>query len=195
MQNLVFLIGCETTKEAAVIDCGFEPEVILAAAEQADYRISKILLTHVHYDHSGAAEQLAALTGAAIYMNPESEWKREHSPARGMWVIPQETRPIRPDETVLIGRREGRIIASPGHQRDHLMFIFDPYLLAGDTLFIEGCGRTDLPDSDPTAMQETLRMIATTLPDHLIVCPGHDYGPVPTRTLGEEKRLNPNLQI
>ena len=195
MQNLVYLLGCEQTKQAAVIDCGFESERILAAAEGAGYRISKILLTHVHYDHSGAADALAHLTGAPICMNPESEWKRDESPARGMWVIPEETQPIRPGEKITIGALSGTIIATPGHQQDHLSFIFDPYLFAGDALFIDGCGRTDLPDSDPAAMQKTLQMIATELPDHLVVCPGHDYGPVPMRTLAEEKRSNRNLRF
>lgn len=195
MQNFSYLIGCDNTKDAAVIDCGFEPEMILCEAETNGYKITKILLTHVHYDHSSAAERLSELTGAPIFMNPESVWKRGENPTRGYWVIPQVSQPIGAGESISIGKLQGEIIASPGHQRDHLMFLFDPYLLAGDTLFIDGCGRTDLPDSDPEAMQEALKIIATKLPDHLIVCPGHDYGSVPTRSLGEEKLSNPNLRF
>lgn len=192
MQNFSYLIGCERTKQAAVIDCGFEADKIFAEAQKNGYRIAKILLTHVHYDHSGAAEQLSELSGAPILMNPDSRKKSGKSPLHGAWVIPEKTEPVEADDKIVIGDLVGTVIAAPGHQRDHLLFLFDPYLFCGDTLFIEGAGRTDFADSDPQAMEQTLRMLKT-LPDHLMVCPGHDYGSVPMRTLGEEKRMNPHL--
>ncbi len=189
MQNFCYLIGCEQTKEAAAIDCGFEAEKIYEEATANDYHITKILLTHVHYDHSGAVEELAALTSGSIFMNPESNKKQGQSPIHGHWIIPHNTNPLQANNIIKVGSLKGKVMASPGHQNDHLMFVFDPYLFSGDTLFIEGTGRTDLPDSDPEKMQETLAIMGT-LPDHLIVCAGHDYGSVPMRTLGEEKRAN-----
>jgi len=193
MQNFSYLVGCPENKECAVVDCGFEPEKIARFAKNEGFTITKILLTHVHYDHSGSAEVLSGLTGAKIYMNPESQRKHDTLIERGMWSVPKKTTPLLPGDRVSVGNLSGRVIGAPGHQNDHLLLLFDPYLFTGDTLFIGRIGRTDFVDSDPQKMQETLNKIIT-LPDHLIVCPGHDYGSVKTRSLREEKVINPHLR-
>lgn len=189
MQNFSYLIGCPKTKECGVIDCGFEPEKIQKTAEEGGYCITKIFLTHVHYDHSGAADDLSKITGAEILMHPKSEQKRGKTTSKGMWIIPEKTTPIQEGNTPKIGEISGKVIASPGHQSDHLLFIFGPYLFTGDTLFIGRIGRIDFPDSVPEEYPETLNKIIT-LNEKLIVCPGHDYGSVKTRKLEEEKREN-----
>jgi hydroxyacylglutathione hydrolase len=193
MENFAYLVGCPKTKECAVIDCGFEPDKILHTAKANGYEIRKIFLTHVHYDHSGAADELQKMTGAEIFMNPESEQKRGKNTLRGMWIIPEKSTAIKEGDTPKIGEIRGKVIHSPGHQSDHLLYIFGPYLFTGDTLFIGRVGRSDFPDSVPEEYPKTLNKIIT-LPENLIVCPGHDYGFVKTRILKEEKEENPYLQ-
>lgn len=200
MENFAYLIGCEETKQCAAIDPGWEAEKIIQTAKENGYQITKIFLTHVHYDHSGAADEIAEKTGARIFINQKSEEKRGgENPMRGSWIIPKKN--INLLEIPLdkggwrdlqIGNIKGKIITAPGHQSDHFLYIFDQYLFTGDTLFIGRIGRTDLLDSDPKDMEETLENIKL-LPNNLIVCPGHDYGEVRLRKLSEEKEKNPYL--
>lgn len=187
MQNLTYLIGDEITKTCAIIDCGFESEKIQETAQKNGYKITDILLTHVHYDHSGEAEKLSKITGATIYAHYKSKEKSNQNPERGHWTIPPNYQPIKESDEIHVGDLKIKVFESPGHQMDHLIFQAEKYLFTGDTLFVGRCGRVDLPDSDPEAMERTLKRIST-WDDDLIVCPGHDYGDVMIRTLGEEKR-------
>lgn len=192
MQNFSYLLGCQKTKECAVIDCGFEAEKIQKEAEKNGYHITKIFLTHVHYDHSGAAEELAKKTRAEIFMNKKSEEKRGKNVENGMWIIPKKTTPLFPEDHIHIGEISGKVLSAAGHQSDHFLFLFDTFLFTGDTLFIDSIGRTDLPDGNPEEMKKTLNNICT-LDENIFLCPGHDYGSVPLRTLREEKISNPYL--
>lgn len=193
MQDFSYIIGCEKTKESAIIDCGFEPEKLLHIIQKKGYVLKKIFLTHVHYDHSGAAEELSKNSGAEIFMHPESRKKVNKSTQKGMWIIPQETTDISEGDSPFVGEIKGKVISAPGHQSDHLLYIFGEYLFTGDVLFIDGIGRTDLPDSSPEEMKNTLNKFFT-LPENLIVCPGHDYGSVTMRTLEQEKKYNIHLK-
>lgn len=193
MANLVYLLGCPQTRSAVLVDCGFDAARIAAVIASEKLLLTHILLTHVHYDHAGAAEELAGLTGARIMMHPASRAKQNTPARRGMWIVPKETDDLLPGMILDVGSLKIEVIAAPGHQQDHLLFLSDPYLLTGDTLFVGGAGRTDFPDSDPDALRATLRQIVA-MPDHLIICPGHDYGEKPIQTLGEAKKANPFLQ-
>ena len=192
MENFVYLVGDEKSREIAVIDAGFEPEKIIAAAKKHG-KITKIFLTHFHYDHSGAAEILAEKTGAEIFGSGKSAWKRGKNETRGAWKIPEKVTAIDENSEISIGEIPGTVLEIPGHQNDHLGFLFGKYFFSGDTVFVGRIGRTDFADSDPAKMRESLRKIAK-LPDDLILSPGHDYGVVPRRTLGEEKRENEFLK-
>ena len=203
MQNFFYLIGDPETKTAAVFDCAFEPQKIVDIAEQDGYRITDLFLTHVHYDHSATADELQSISHCNVWMNPASSWKE--GKRTGHWIIPSDYKPFDMEaKSIQIGSMTGQILATPGHQNDHLSFIIYPpkpsiegeasgYFISGDALFINGSGRVDLPDSNPEAALETLAHI-NSLPDDLIVCPGHDYGDVPTDSLGHQKQSNPHLQ-
>ncbi len=191
MQNFCYLLGCAETKECAVIDCGFEHEKLLQKATSNGYKITKIFLTHFHYDHSAETEALAEQTGAKIFGHESAEGKSEMG---GLFVIPEKIAFLRDDQEISIGNIQGVALHTPGHESSHMVYIFDDmYFFTGDCLFIGKSGRTDLPDSNPEDMQKSLERIKN-LPDELIVYPGHDYGEVPFRTLGEEKELNPYLK-
>jgi len=105
-------------------------------------------------------------------------------------VIPSSFDFIDEESEIFLGSLAGRVLETPGHQNDHLCFCFDQFLFTGDLLFVGSAGRTDLPDSDPIKMNASLEKISK-LPDDFVICPGHDYGEVSMRKLGEEKRKNP----
>lgn len=189
MKNFAYLVGDEERKVCVCIDPGWEAEKIWERAEGAGMQIESILLTHVHYDHSGAAEELAERTGAKIFASTLlPEWKKENS----VFVVPKNRTGISEGDALSIGNIPIEILEVPGHQSDHLAFIIGKYLFTGDVLFIDSIGRTDLEDSDPNQMESSLQKLFT-LSDDLLVCSGHDYGSVPIRTLGEEKQKNPFL--
>lgn len=192
MQNFAYLLADESTNEAAVVDPGFEPEKILQKAEAEHLTIKKILLTHFHYDHAAAADQLAQLTGAKIYGHEHAQSKRGRE-EEGKWVVPKVFTGLADSQELRVGNIVGTAIATPGHQADHLCYLFDDCIFSGDALFIETAGRTDLPDSNAQAMLQTFEFFKS-LPDAVMIYPGHDYGSVPSRTIGEEKKYNRFLQ-
>lgn len=194
MENFYHIIGDEKTKEVALFDPGWEGETIIRFLDTHGYILKGIFLTHFHYDHSGQADFISKKTGAPIYCtNLINEEKRKNKPGYN-FILPKEYIIVSPDEVVKIGHMDIQNIHAPGHQDDHILFIVgDTYLITGDTLFIDGIGRLDLPFHAAHKMWETLERIKT-LPGSLIVCPGHDYGSVKTRCLGEEKQHNPYFQ-
>jgi len=192
MENFSYCFGCKKTGEMAIVDAGFEPEKLLALSQEKQYRITKIFLTHVHYDHSGGADWLSKKTGASIFLSEKSRWKYGETEKHN-WILPENPSFLSENQEISFGEVKGKSIPSPGHQNDHLLFQWGEYLCTGDTLFIGRIGRTDFVDSDPEAMQKTLQMIQK-FPNNLLICPGHNYGEVPLRRLGEEKKKNPFLR-
>ena len=189
MKNFSYLVGDAEKKVCACIDPGWEAEKILEKACQAEIKISLILLTHTHADHSGAAEALSKRTDAPIFTsNKIPQWKETHP----KFCVPKNIQGISEKERLSVGNIAIEVLETPGHQSDHLAFIIGNYLFTGDTLFIDTIGRTDLEDSEENKMKESLKKISH-LRDNLIVCPGHDYGSKPLRKLREEKIYNPFL--
>ena len=149
-------------------------------AELARHRLSLqwVLNTHSHFDHIGGNERLRA---------------------RGVKLVAHPAAPTHPDvaladgATLMLGALPMRVLHTPGHCSDAVCLMGGGHLFTGDTLFIGECGRVDLPGSDPRAMHHSLLSVLCALPDDLLVMPGHNYGPVPCRTLGEEKRANYTL--
>lgn len=192
MNNFVYLLGDEISREAILVDAGFEPQKIITVLRKHNLRLTQILLTHFHYDHSSCAEELSQLTGARILASEKGIWKRNENPERGYWVIPSSFDFIDEETEIFLGPIPGKVLETPGHQNDHLCFCFDKFLFTGDLLFVGNVGRTDLPDSDPVKMKKSLEKISI-LSDDFVVCPGHDYGEISMRTLGEERHKNPSF--
>lgn len=191
MENFYHIIGDEKSKEVAVFDPGWEGENILQFLKDHNYILKGIFLTHFHYDHSGQANFLSEKTKAPIYC---TDLINEKKRIGYNFILPDKYISITPKNIVEIGEIKIENIYAPGHQDDHILFkVGNEYLVTGDTLFIEGIGRLDLPFHASDKMWHTLEMIRT-LPDHLLVCPGHDYGSVTIRSLGEEKIHNPYFQ-
>jgi len=187
MQNFVYVVGDPTTAEGFVVDPAFEPEKILNVAKKIGIEINKIFLTHHHSDHVNAASLLKAKTGAKVFAHTASEQL-----LKGIVDVDAS---VSDGEIIRVGDKENlKVLHTPGHAPGAICLIIgDRWLITGDTLFVGNCGRTDLPGGNSRQLYESLNRLKL-LPDELEILPGHNYGPAKSRSLGNEKRLNPMLK-
>ena len=186
MQNYSYLFADPTSREGLLIDPAFDHEHILATIKEQGINLTKIILSHHHFDHINATAQIKSHTGAEVICHRETASLLHGSASYDRLIDDGYSFRLGENAEVIC-------IHTPGHAPGSLCVIVDNrWLVTADTLFIGDCGRADLPGSDPEALFKSLQKLKL-LPDHLIVCPGHDYGTAPTRTLGEEKRSNPTL--
>ena len=179
MENFVYLLGDPVTREGLVVDSGWEIQPILEAAERVRMRIKYAVATHGHFDHTMTLNELAERCGAEVLIH-------ENSPLEG-------GRRLRGDDQILAGEESVRVIHTPGHTEDSICLYDGKNLLTGDTLFIGGWGRTDLPGGSAEKLFASLHVSIMKLPHGTVIYPGHDYGAVTHRTLGEEARKNKGL--
>ena len=169
-------------KNALIIDPGMDPEEVLEFIESRDLTLRYIVATHHHGDHTMSVPEIARKTGARVVTSDYCAGR-----IGGADMIVHE------GDEIEFGDSYFRIISTPGHTPGGICLLADDlYLLTGDTLFIDDCGRCDLPDSSLEKMFESLQKLKS-LPDALQVLPGHDYGRIPTDSLGNQKKTNPTL--
>lgn len=197
MVNFVYLIGDRETGEAVAVDPAYAPGELIDVLEADGMRLVGALATHYHADHiggnlfghevAGVTDLLERVSVPIHVQRAESPWvERAAGVSHGVLVEHDA------DDVVEVGDVRIRLVHTPGHTPGSQCFLVDGRLVAGDTLFLNGCGRTDLPGSDPAAMYESLMRLAR-LPDDTVVYPGHLYSEDPSATLGETKRWNPVL--
>lgn len=179
MQNFAYLVKEEESGEAIAVDSGWETEPIVRLAKEERIKVKYVCATHGHYDHVKTMGRLAAELGAVTVAFEGS--KAEHQLG------------VRDGQTLRLGKEGVRAIATPGHTEDSVCYYDGGNLLTGDTLFIEAWGRTDLEGGSADRLFSSLHDVIMALPESTVIYPGHDYGTVPYRTLGEESRLNPAL--
>lgn len=184
MANFSYLLEDTTSKVAAYIDPGWEAAKVAAAAKQAGLTIEKILLTHTHFDHIQELVQACALTKAPVFVHA-----LEISTIESTGVAAHA---IASEETITVGNLSVKCLHMPGHTPGMICFYLSPHLITGDMLFVDGCGRVDLPGSNPEKMFESLKRLSQ-MPGDTIIYPGHNYGPTPTSTIGAQKKTNPYL--
>lgn len=181
MANFTYILADNATGEAAIIDPSWEIEKVVDTLKRNRWRVKYIVNTHTHFDHVLGNDQMAALTGAKIVQHKDSTLGKDVSVADG--------------DTISIGGLMVRIIHTPGHSPESMCLLLDGhFLVTGDTLFVGNCGRTDLEGSDPRQLYHSLFQRIAILDDKLVIYPGHDYGPTPTSTIGNEKKTNFVLQ-
>lgn len=182
MANFVYIIGCKDTKEAAVVDPGWDVNAILKQAQKDGLTIKKIFLTHTHFDHCNGVGELLDKTDAKVYIH-----KVESGELR---FAEENVVATAGGDEVPVGNIKVKFVHTPGHTRGSQCFYVENNLISGDTLFINACGRTDLPGGSPEELYTSL-MLLKKMPDKTILFPGHNYGHKPASTIGEEKHSNP----
>ena len=194
MVNFVYLIGDKSTRECMIIDPAYAVEELLSIAEQDEMKVVGALATHYHPDHVGGSMMGANIDGIATLLEKtdipihvqelEAQWIM-----RTTGVSADHLHQHQPGDTVKVGDIEICLVHTPGHTPGSQCFLVDNRLIAGDTLFLEGCGRTDLPGSNPDQMFESLQTLAA-LPDQTVVYPGHRYSDPSSRSLAEVRQTN-----
>lgn len=187
MQNFIYLVGDPVTREAAVVDPGWEVPTILKTAEQDGYRLTHVFVTHAHFDHVMGLGKLLQAADLPVYVHRDE--------AASLDIDPSSLKPIDSGEVIHVGQVPVTLIHTPGHTPGSQCLLVDGRLLSGDTLFIRACGRCDLPGGDPAALFHSLTHTLKALDDTTVLYPGHNYAPTPTSTLEDEKQRNPFLRI
>jgi glyoxylase-like metal-dependent hydrolase (beta-lactamase superfamily II)/rhodanese-related sulfurtransferase len=179
---LSYLIGCEDTRAALVVDPALEQvDRYLALAAERGLRLRYVADTHTHADHFSGAQELRRQLQVPLIMPRKS-------------VAPFVDLRVEEGETVIVGRLRLRVLETPGHTEDSISLVLPDRVLTGDALLIGGTGRTDLPTGDPEVLHESLFGKLLALDESLLVYPAHDYKGRSHSTIGEEKASNPRLQ-
>jgi len=184
MGNFAYFIGCAETKEVAIVDPGWDADIIQKKADELGLKITTIILTHDHYDHVGALHDVLRLYGGnlPIYISSQSQ-------NNGLLEI-DNTKTCEDRSFISVGNIKIESIHTPGHAKDSQCLLYKNVLITGDTLFIDGCGRTDLLGGNPEELYDSLYNIIMKLPDETLLFTGHGYGPMPVDTLGNQKKTN-----
>ena len=184
LQNFVYLIGSPETREAAVVDPGWDAAKILETAKQDEMRITTVIVTHTHFDHINGVEDIVRATDAQVVVHKKEE---------GALPVEKGTKkPVEGGYEISLGPLKLSVLHTPGHTPGSLCVTVLDRLITGDTLFIGGCGRCDLPGGDAELMHKSLTRLRA-LDDRLVIHPGHNYAPEATSLLSKEKERNPFL--
>src|SRR5690242_14155007 len=192
------IFGDEQSREAIVVDPGDDIANITAVLDRHGLTVKAIVITHAHIDHIGGAAKLKALTGAPVYMNQNDADLYAHLDTQASWLgmpTPSQTEidsEAREGDRLTLGDAEFHILHTPGHTQGSIS-IWIPMenkLVAGDTLFRDSIGRTDLPGGNTRQILRSIHEKLLTLPEEAVVIPGHG----PNTTIGREKERNPFLR-
>ena len=195
MVNFVYLVGDRETGEAVVIDPAYDVDGLLDLLAADDMRLVGALATHYHPDHVGgdmmgySIQGVAALlerTSVPIHVQAdEAVWVQRVTGAADKDLVQHQS-----GDVVQVGEIPIELIHTPGHTPGSQCFLVDNRLVAGDTLFLEGCGRTDLPGGDPAALYESLTQKLAKVPDDATLFPGHLYSMDPSASMGDTRAHN-----
>ena len=200
MANFMYLVGDPATRKAYAVDPAWDVEDLLDQAAGDGYEIAGALVTHYHPDHVGGDLFGLPVEGLRKFLERADApiWVNKHE-AEGLkkvtGVSDSDLRKVDDGDTVDVGGRELRFLHTPGHTPGSQCFLIGNRLVAGDTLFVQGCGRVDLPGGDPEQMYFTLSQKLAKLPASTVLYPGHHYGPTRVSTIGDELRENYTLRV
>jgi glyoxylase-like metal-dependent hydrolase (beta-lactamase superfamily II) len=195
MVNFVYLIGDRATGEAVIVDPAYSVQDLLDILASDGMKLTGVLATHYHADHVGGdiggwslegIRALLEIVQVPVHLQSEElPWVERTTGVGGSHVVAHDS-----GDVVQVGSVGVELIHTPGHTPGSQCFLVDGHLVAGDTLFLDGCGRTDLPGSDPIAMYESIHNRLARVPDDAVLFPGHLYSADPSQNMGDTRRWN-----
>jgi hydroxyacylglutathione hydrolase len=199
MENFTYIVGSQATREVVIVDPAWDIPALLSHIGEQDYSLVGALVTHYHPDHIGGAFGEHEIQGLAELIAASPVKCHAHKlEVDGVKKITglsdSDLNGVESGDTLRVGDIEIEFLHTPGHTPGSQCFRIKNTLVSGDTLFINGCGRVDLPGSNPDDMFQSLQHLCS-LPDETILLPGHNYSDSPTATLAETKATNTYLQV
>jgi len=195
MVNFMYLIGDRETGEAVVVDPAYDPQGLVDVLAADGMTLTGVLATHYHPDHvggnmmgysiAGIAELLEVVSVPIHVQDAEADLVRKVTEVAEGDLVRHAS-----GDVVQVGAIEIELIHTPGHTPGSQCFYVDDRLVAGDTLFLEGCGRTDLPGGDPRQMYESITQRLARIPDEATLFPGHLYAPQASASMGHTRGSN-----
>ncbi len=192
LETNCYLVYCEETRACAIVDPGAEPERIFPEIFEEGLTPIVLINTHGHIDHIGANMDIKDHFGVPLYIHAGDSpmlgkiQQLELSLFLGAKDSPPADHLMTDGEEIRIGNGSLRVLHTPGHSPGSVSLLGDGFLLSGDTLFMEGVGRTDLPGGSQKQLEQSIREKIMTLPDETVVLPGHG----PHTTVGQERANN-----
>ncbi|MFK7912864.1 MAG: MBL fold metallo-hydrolase [Pseudomonadales bacterium] len=199
MQNFTYLVGSKATREVMVVDPAWDIDSLIRHCSERDYKLTGALVTHYHPDHVGGAFGGHEIEGLAelLAKNPVRVYANKHEAAgvkKVTGISDSDIKAVDSGDRLTIGDIEVEFLHTPGHTPGSQCFRIKNTLVSGDTLFINGCGRVDLPGSDVEDMYRSMQKLCD-LPDDTLLLPGHNYAHIPNATMAETKTQNPYLRV
>ncbi len=195
MVNFVYLIGDRVTRECVVVDPAYGVEDLAMIAAADGMNLSGALITHYHPDHCGGSmmgmqiegvTELLGITSMPVHVQAdEAEWVTKVTDLEAADLTTH-----RSGDAVMVGEIPIQLLHTPGHTPGSQCFYVNGCLVSGDTLFLDGCGRTDLPGGDPDALYLSLTQTLAQVPDDAVLFPGHMYSAAPAERLGDTRARN-----
>ena len=193
LDNNTYVLYCDRTREAAVVDAGFEPERVIDVVRREGLRVKYLLNTHAHYDHVSGMREVQEAFGGDYYLHPKERPLLDRLAVQGAAFgfpparAPDVVHDLADGQRIVIGDESLQVIHTPGHSPGGVCFLAGTRLWGGDTLFAGSVGRTDLPGGSFAELERAIHTRLFPLGDEVQVLPGHG----PATTIGLERRENP----
>jgi len=199
MAIFAYIVGDPESGEALVIDPAANCGGIIKVTQQNNLNIKYIINTHGHVDHISGNTEMKKKTGAQIIIHKDDAELLVFTPPMVFKMFGAEQSPpaditVNDGDLITVGGLSLKVIHTPGHSPGGMSLYTKGYVFTGDTLFVEAVGRTDLPGGSWPVMHRSITERLCTLPDDTKVLPGHNYGRMPTSTIGHEKMYNPYIR-
>ncbi len=199
MDNFIYLVGSKSTREVAIIDPAWDIDALLTHIKEKDLQLTSVLVTHYHPDHIGGGMGGHSIEGIAELLEKDPVKIFVHKlEAEGVkkvtGVSDIDLNIVESGDHLTIGENDIEFLHTPGHTPGSQCFKVNNNLVSGDTLFVQGCGRVDLPGSNSEDMFHSLQKLSA-LPNETILYPGHNYSAEPYESMERVKEINTYLRI